>query len=155
MANVTIRLSPPVEFILRQSGAFRRSLDNLEPLWDRLKPVMSEIEQEQFESHGHGDWPPLAESTLRYKQGPDMMVESGDLKSSLVDPGRAAESGPRQMVWSTDVPYAHYHQEGGSVPGRPPQRVVLEVRTEDRQGKIEPSVVRWVNEVAARTWGAI
>lgn len=152
--NVSLTLNPPVGFILRQSGAFRAALDNLEPLWERFKPIMSAIEQEQFDSHGHGAWPPLAASTLRYKTGPDILVETGDLKASLIDPGRAARTSAREMVWGTDVAYAHFHQDGGSIAGRPPQRKVIDVRVEERQ-RFEQATVQWVNEVAARTWGAI
>lgn len=152
--NVQLTLSPPVGFILRQSGAFRAALENLEPLWERFKPIMSAIEQEQFESHGHGQWPPLAASTLRYKTGGDILVETGDLKSSLIDPGRAAQTSAHEMIWGTDVAYAHFHQDGGSIAGRPPQRKVIDVQAEQRQ-RFEQATVQWVNEVAARTWGAI
>jgi phage gpG-like protein len=152
--GVRIELRPPIEFILRQTGAFRHQLEDLVPLWELFKPVMSEIEEEQFASQGHGEWPPLAESTLRYKSGGEMLVESGALKSSLVDPGQAAQTGPMQMTWGTDVEYAHWHQDGGTIAGRPPQRKVLDVRAEDRQ-KLERVMVTWINLVAAETMGRI
>jgi hypothetical protein len=59
-----------------------------------------------------------------------------------------------QMSWGTGVEYAHWHQDGGSIPGRPPQRKVLDVRAEDRQ-KLERVMVTWINLVAAETMGRI
>ena len=159
MADVRMVLSPPLPFILRQSASFRRALLNLEPLWDRFKHVMSDIEQARFDSQGHGEWPALAPSTveqrlrLGFGAGP-ILHRTGDLRDSLVDPNRAAQTGPRHMIWGTSVPYAHWHQDGGSVPGRPPQRVILDLRTEDRR-RLEREQVRWIDQVAARTWGRI
>lgn len=158
-AGVHLVLRPPVEFILRQSGAFRRALGNLGPLWDRFAETMAEIEAERFDSEGYGDWPPLAEATLRdrarkgFGSGP-ILQRTRTLRDSLVDPARAAQMTPRTMTWGTDVDYAHFHQDGGSIAGRPPQRTVLEIRTEDRR-KLETQMVAWINDVAARTWGRI
>lgn len=157
--TVHLRLEPPVSFILRQSGAFRRELENLHPLWELFKPTMSRIERERFESEGHGEWPALADSTIRdraihgFGAGP-ILHRTGDLEDSLVDPNRAANVGRMQMTWGTNVSHAHWHQDGGTVAGRPPQRVILDLRTEDRR-MLERDQVRFINEAAARTWGRI
>ena len=58
------------------------------------------------------------------------------------------------MSWGTDVPYAHFHQDGGSVAGRPPQRKVLDIRVEDRR-KLEAAMVTWINGVSRLTFGRI
>jgi len=145
LASVGIVLSPPVSFILKQSGAFRAALMNLQPLWERLKPVASAIEEEQWATEGQGSWP----------GGPDYhgMIRTGDLKSSLVDPGRAVQSeGPQEMVWGSDVFYAIFHHAGM---GNNPVRLLVDVSRGQAQSQIEPVVVSWVNEVAAQTWGAI
>lgn len=152
--GVQVALRPPIEFILRQSGAFRRELSNLNPLWDRFKPVMSAIEQEQWDSAGHGEWVPLADSTVRQKGHSEILVDTGDLRASLVDPNRAADTGPRHMSWGTDIEYAHWHQDGGGTAGRPPKRPILDLRAEDRR-KLETEQVAWLNDVAAKTWGRI
>jgi len=154
MAAVQIVLQPPVSFILRQSGAFRRALLDLTPLWGRFKTVMSEVEQERFDSQGYGDWPPLAASTLRRRGPGPILVQTGQLRDSLVNPAQAAQTTRSTMTWGTGVPYAHWHQDGGSIPGRPPQRVILDIRTEDRR-RLEQQMVGYVNDVAARTWGRI
>lgn len=159
MADVRMMLDPPVAFILRQSGSFRRNLLNLTPLWDRFKTVMSDIERERFDSEGHGDWPALAQSTIEQRiaagfgAGP-ILQRTRTLADSLIDPNRAASTTPRTMTYGTDVAYAHFHQEGGTIAGRPPQRVILDLRVEDRR-RLEREQVRWINDVAARTWGRI
>jgi phage gpG-like protein len=158
-AGVSVELHPPVSFILRQTGAFRAALLDLGPLWERFSEEMTEIEDERFASEGHGRWAPLAESTLRDRArrgfGPGPILQrTGNLRESLVDPARAAKTTPRTMTWGSDVDYARYHQEGGSIPGRPPQRVVLEIRVEDRR-RLETQMVSWINQVAARTFGRI
>jgi len=158
-AGVSLLFRPPLEFILQQSGAFRRALLNLGPLWDRFKPEMSRIQEERFSTEGYGDWPALADATLRdrarrgFAAGP-ILQRTRNLKDSLVDPVRAAQTTARTMTWGTDVPHAGYHQDGGSIAGRPPQRVVLEIRADDRR-RLETQMVSWVNDVAARTWGRI
>lgn len=153
MTSVTVTISPPVSFILRQSGEFRRRLSNLSELWDRLKPIISEIEQERFQTQGYGEWPGWSPNTRVH--GDRLLHLTGALEESLVDPGQAVlEESAMSMTWGTGVEYAGYHQDGGSVPGRPPQRVILELRGEDR-ARIEPEIVGWLNQVAAETWGAI
>lgn len=158
-AGVSIVLSPPIEFILRQSGAFRRALLVLTPLWERFERVLSEVGKERFDSEGYGEWQGLAASTidqrirLGFGAGP-ILRRTGDLRDSLVDPARASRKSPRTMTWASDSDYAGYHQDGGSIPGRPPQRVVLELRVEDRR-RLETQMVSWVNEIAARTFGRI
>lgn len=151
MADVKVTLQPPVAFIVRQSGRFRHELQNLEPLWNRFKPIMAAIEEEQFSSHGHGAWPAWSPNTRVH--GSDLLVLTGALKGSLTSES-AAQTSAMEMVWSTDVPYAHWHQDGGAIPGRPPVRKVIDLRGEDIV-KFQMAMVQWINEVAARTWGAI
>src|SRR5690242_17119804 len=94
--GIRMELEPPISFILRQTGAFRDALLDLEVLWDLFKPIMESIEEQQFSSSGEGAWPGLADSTLAQKEKggwpSDPLVRTGDLKASLVDPGRAADT---------------------------------------------------------------
>ena len=151
---VTIELRPPVDFIIRQSGAFRLALGDLQPLWELFKPVMGSLEQELFDSQDDGAWPPLADSTLRQKAAagypPDPLVRTGDLRDSLVDPNRGAlAESPQEMTYGTDVPYAGYHQDGTS---RMPQRMVIDLKVEGRR-RLEQAMIVWLNEVSRLTWG--
>jgi phage gpG-like protein len=155
--GVSIQIEPPIEFILQQTGRFQAALLDLEPLWELVKPVAASVEEDQFSSQGQGAWSPLAESTLARKEAGgwpmDPLVRTGDLKASLVDPGRAADTGPQHMVYGTDVGYAIFHQEGTS---RMPQRQLIPdpYRVEDRR-KIESAMVAYVNAASRLTFGRI
>jgi len=155
--GVTIQIEPPIEFILQQTGRFQEALLDLEPLWELVKPVAADVEEEQFGSRGEGAWPALAASTLMRKEAggwpSDPLVRTGDLKASLTDPGRAADTGPRHMIYGTDVDYAQFHQEGTR---RMPQRQVIPdpYRVEDRR-KVEAAMVAYVNAAARLTFGRI
>lgn len=153
---VSFTLNPPIEFIEAQTGAFGARLQDMTGLWDRFADTMEQIGVERFGTKGYGEWPPLAESTIKEKAregfpfGP--LIRTGELVDSLTDRERAMRMLPQSMTWGTDVDYAHFHQDGGSTPGRPPQRKVLDIRVEDRR-RLETDMVAWINEVAAETVG--
>lgn len=155
---VSLELSPPLEFIEAQHGEFQRELTDFTGLWERFADTLEDLERDTFLTEGHGDWPPLAASTLRQKtaQGfpTDILVRTHKLETSLTNREIAMRMTPQSMSWGTDVAYAHYHQDGGSTPGRPPQRKLIDVRVEDRR-RLEASMVGWINEVAARTLGRV
>lgn len=156
-SGVTIQIEPPLDFILSQTGRFQAALLDLEPLWELVKPVAADVEEEQFGSQGEGAWPPLADSTIRRKESGgwpmDPLVRTGDLKGSLVDPGRAADSGPRHLIYGTDVDYAAFHQEGTTrMPAR--QLIPDPYRVEDRR-KVEAAMVTYINAAARSTFGRI
>lgn len=152
---VSIRLDPPLSFIQRQSGAFRRRLEDLIPLWERFEDELAAIETERFESRGYGEWPALAASTLAQKAAHgfplDPLIRTRALYTSLTEPAQAATKGPQQFSWGTDIPYAGFHQDGTD---KMPQRKVLEIRTEDRR-RLEGVMVGWLNETARMTWGRV
>lgn len=156
--GVSVKLEPPISFIRAQAGAFRRDLSNLIPLWDRFERELSAIGQERFDTRGYGEWPALAASTLAQKAAHgfplDPLIRTRTLEESLTNPALAAVKGPQQFSWGTDVEYAHFHQDGGDTPGRPPQRKVLDLRVEDRR-RLEREQVSWLNERARLTWGRI
>jgi phage gpG-like protein len=148
---VTIKLSPPVSFILKQSGAFGRALEDLTPLWDEFDETLQEITKEQFETEGHDTWLPLAQSTDDQKSAHgfplDPLIRTGLLFDSF-DP---LVYGAQSFTWGTDIEYAEYHQRGTP---RMPQRKVIDLRVEDRQ-KLEQDMVFYVNAASRRTWGRI
>ena len=155
--GVTIEIEPPLEFILKQTGRFQEALLDLEPLWELVKPVAASVEEDQFSTQGQGAWPPLAESTIARKEAggwpADPLIRTGDLKASLVDPGRAADTGPSHMTYGTDVEYAIFHQEGTSrMPAR--QLIPDPYRVEDRR-RIEAAMVTYINLASRLTFGRI
>lgn len=156
-SGVTVIIEPPIDFILRQSAEFRAALLDLDPLWELVKPVVAETEKQQFETAGHGEWPALAPVTLEIKERHgwplDPLVRTGDLKNSLTDPGRAADTGPRHMIWSTDVEYARFHQTGTKhMPMRQP---VPDPYPVEERRKVEAAMVTYINQAAHETWGTI
>jgi phage gpG-like protein len=157
---VTIEMRPPLEFILRQSGAFRRKLSDLASLWERFKPIMGELERDWFDSRGRGSWPPLSEYTLREKEALgyplDPLVRTGNLRDSLVDPQRAMHAARDTAWYGTDVAYARWHQTGGFVPGRPPMRQVIpDPFPVETRRRLEQEMVAWIDQAAAETWGRV
>lgn len=155
--QVELVFTPPMEFIRKQTGAFARGLRRLDRLWNRLVPIIVDIETEQFATEGRGNpWRPLAASTLEEKRRlgfpDDILVRTGALRDSLINPGKAKETGANYLAWKTDVPYAGFHQ-APPTPGRPPKREVIDITVSDRR-RIEAGVVGWINQVSAETWGA-
>ena len=155
--SVRVVFSPPLEFIARQAGLFGALLRvEMGALWEGFKPIMGAMEEEQWATHGQGEWPPLAASTLARKTSGEMMVETGDLKDSLVDPNRAMRVQGMSAEYGTNVSYAHFHQDGGSITGRPPQRrVIPDPVPVERRRELEVVMVAWVNRISAKTWGRI
>jgi hypothetical protein len=163
MPAVRLEFQPPLAFIERQHGAFRAILEDLTGLWARFIPLLSQMERRWFESHGEGAWPELAESTLERKRAQGFSLEplrtddrQGSLYDTLTDPQLAAAAGPHTLVWSTGVPYAHFHQDGGSTPGRPPQRQVIpDPLPVEYRRQFEQATVSWLNEAAAAAFGRV
>lgn len=159
---VSLSLTPPIDFIREQQGAFRARLADMSGLWRRFSLTMSKIETERFQSSGYGEWPPLAEATLVDKERHGFpffpLIRTGDLYQSLTEPSRAAAFGPLEMSWGTDVPYAQYHQgsrdDAGTPtdPGRPPVRKVLDIRVPDRR-RLETDMVAWLNDISRQAFG--
>lgn len=101
------------------------------------------IESRRFQAEGPG-WLPLAESTqadrARSGYGPQhpILVRTDTLALSLTRPdqqGSVYREEPEGFFVGTNVPYAHWHQTGGTIAGRPPQRQLVDISAADR--------VRW------------
>lgn len=161
---VSLELSPPLEFIEAQHGEFQRELTDFTGLWERFADTLADTEHERFATEGHGEWPPLAPSTIREKTRLGFpltpLVRTGTLERSLTDREIAMRLTPQAMSWGTDVHYAKYHQgvddagEPHDYGTRPPQRKILDINVADRR-RLEASMVGWINEIAARTLGRV
>ncbi len=79
--------------------------------------------------HGGQRWQPLAESTVRRKGHPTILIDSGVLRTSITFKTIRALPDGFIVDLGTNVPYARYHQEGRGVP----QRKVVEVTEQDRR----------------------
>lgn len=70
---------------------------------------------DMYETSGHGNWPPLAESTIQSRRG-----GSGQGHKPMVDTGRLAASteanhGSDFAEASTNVDYVRFHLDGGPI----------------------------------------
>lgn len=107
------------------------------PVLAMIARSMREMEQSVFETAGHGDWPPLAESTLRqkarqgYSTAPNaVLIASGELVTSLTSDGgdHIEHISGDGLDFGTADPKAIFHMTGTSkMPARPP----LQVRPDD------------------------
>lgn len=122
--------------LLRFGEKAQDASDAFEEIADQLRL----IEREQFDSEGgfaSAGWAPLAPSTILRKlsrgQPLTILEATGRLRRSLTgehDPGHVEIVGPQQLVFGTQVPYAHFHQTGTS---QMPRRRPVELRETDRR----------------------
>jgi len=151
--GIGVSMTPPIEFVIKQTGRFRRDLERFEGLWQKFKPVIGELEGSWWSSQGGGGWQALAESTIRQKGHSEILVDTGELKRSLIDPNSAMRIHGNSAEYGTDRVIAHFHQDGGSIPGRPPKRQVIpEPLPISWRQALEVQTIRWVNEAAARAY---
>lgn len=100
---------------------------------EAFMPRMAEQEAGMFAGEFDSNlepWAPLKPSTIKRKGHDRILVESGDLRKSLVSvggPGNISEVAPKGMLFGTDVEYASFLQEGTSrMPARPPVGISVE-----------------------------
>jgi phage gpG-like protein len=141
--------------VLPGGAALEEMLTNLSdraadftPAFEVVVESFRRLEQKRFADNGPG-WPPLADSTMnpqnygmpaswaRGNQNADQILQdSGALLSSLEGGvGSYVLMTPFSVEMGTTVPYAHWHQTGGtrlhaSGAGWPPQRKIVEMTAE-------------------------
>ncbi len=116
------------------------SLGDLRRFWrEYVAPKLWRDVEGNLESEGGGvgGWVPLSPRYAAWKArrypGKRILEREGRLFRSLVIANDGATVGPegvlemnaQAMIYGTTVPYARYHQRGGSKPGRPPARRFL------------------------------
>jgi hypothetical protein len=114
-------------------------------LGEALYKDFLEIEADEFQSRGHGDWPELADETIANKTKNSsfgsfatisVLRNTDALYNSLTkkgDPNAVLyQTSPTELLMGTRVPYARFHMKPYKKrPARPPIR--REMRAEDRQ----------------------
>ena len=95
----------------------------LEPFQAVIASREAEMFSGQHDSNGAA-WARLALSTLAKKHSPQILVQSGDLETSLIHVGgrgNVASTTPVGLLFGTEVPYASFQQDGTNhIPARPP-----------------------------------
>lgn len=126
--------------------------DAREPLRTTMHDVIWPAIREQLDSQGGRSgraYDPLSEEYGEWKElhypGQPILRLTGDMDRALFAPNsyRATRDSLRYRPQSD---YAHYHQEGGYVEGRPPQRVIIELIPEDYH-KMEGIFQSWLDEL--------
>jgi phage gpG-like protein len=128
---------------------------------DILEPAVDE----QFTTGGHGEWAPLAPSTIRAKGHDTMEFDSGRLFRSFREGGadHVQDVSRERMLWGSAVPYGVFQQTGtGSGfqqsrkgPGRGmPMRKILAL-TQANKRAMRSVLVRQLATIARREGFAI
>ena len=115
--------------------------DDLRPVWDELADRFVGLERRQFATeglYGSGGWAPLSPRYAAWKAraypGKTILRRTDALYESLTDRPLGVEVfEPGRMVIGSDVSYGAYHQLGGEVDGRPPQRRPVELPELERR----------------------
>lgn len=102
------------------------------------------VERRRFRAEGPG-WEPLAPSTVADRQrrgyGPEhpILRRTGALQDSFLEPAAphaVYRIEPEGFFVGSNDPIAHFHQNGGSTDGHPPQRKLVDLDHTDE--------VRWI-----------
>ena len=110
---------------------------DMAPAWEAIVKSFHALERERFDQNGPG-WLPLAASTVadRERKGsnPDQILQDTGLLLASLEGGSGSYviETPVSVEVGTTVPYAHWHQTGGtrlhaSGAGWPPQRKIVNV----------------------------
>jgi len=106
---------------------FERQKDSIaEKVGDTaLNYFIDQFNKQQWRDKTVVKWTSLKESTLKYKErkgyGNTPLVNTGDLKEALKN-SKVASSWNRGIIFKINIDYASYHNDGGEIDGRPPQR---------------------------------
>jgi phage gpG-like protein len=91
--------------VLRQ---YERQYGEIGSVFPALAAALVSAVQGEFESAGHGTWPPLAESTLakrrKHGRGAELLKDTGMLAASIMPEYDGASA-----TAYTNVPYVVYH----------------------------------------------
>lgn len=138
MVTVTVEQVPSDALDAKLAGWAERFL-TVSAAFGAIVEDFRGMEKRRFNAEGPG-WQPLAATTVAQRErlgygGPHPILRrTGLLSDSLT--GQADHSvvraTPTELFVGTDVPYAHWHQNGGTTDGRPPQRVIVHVDEADK-----------------------
>jgi hypothetical protein len=115
-------------------GIVDRATD-MTPAFAAIVESFHALEQVRFDQNGPG-WAPLADSTIsmtgswaRSNTNFDQILrDTGALLASLEGGvGGYSLMTPFSVEIGTTISYAHWHQTGGTKPGRPPQRKIVDL----------------------------
>lgn len=127
--------------------------DAREPFREVMHEVIFPAMREQMDSEGErsGDpWQELSEKYRLWKEsspwgGAPILELTGKMERALFD-SHSYRATKDHLTYAPKSDYAHWHQGGGYVEGRPPQRKILELIFEDEL-HIEGIFENWLDEL--------
>ena len=148
------------EQIKRSFSRFAENVNNATEPFKEIAADFKKIEQNQFESegsYGGGSWAELSKNYSEWKAknfpGAKILVLSGLMRESLIgeNPYYVENIQPLYMEVGTRVPYAIYHQQGGS---KLPQRKIINL-TEDDKTRWVKIFQAWLVREANKEWAGL
>lgn len=117
MATVTIEVDQAA--LDKYFDKLTKKLTNFEDVWPEVIREFFRIEEDQFESLGHGKWQPLNPTYAKWKAqhypGQPLMVREGRLKAGLTG-GASTEKRPLSLtIAAKGAEYWKFHQRGTRV----------------------------------------
>lgn len=134
-------------------------LADLQPLLFEIGGLLSRDQYSNLDAGGgrYGEWPELAESTIRQKtrQGYPLnpLIRTGNLAAHLGTVIAMNNNAVTVGMPIEEVPYAVYHEYGGAN-DRPPQRVIVAVSAEE-EDEFFQIIADFIGEVQGLPPGAV
>jgi phage gpG-like protein len=133
----------------RELHDMRIRVQDVRPAWDVVLTWWAERNVTNFRNAGkrwQAAWRPLAPTTLAEKlrlgYPPNILVRSGDLRTSLtMRPLGVEQLRPHDVEAGTNVPYADFHQRGTK---RMPQRKLVNARAVQQEGVVTNALINWI-----------
>ncbi len=142
--TVRLRFSFLGETQVDRSLARFEKVDDMRPVWRRLKERFVAYETDTFASSGRGGWPPLSPPYAAWKgrhfPGKPVLRREDELFHSLTDRLDIDIEEPGFAIFGTADPVAVFHQKGM---GRLPVRKVVDLSESERQEWVR-TVQEWL-----------
>lgn len=126
--------------------------DAREPLRDTMLQVVWPAIRDQLASEGRrsgNPWPELSDKYREWKElnhgSLPILYLEGDMWDALFD-RNAYRVTRERLTYHPQNDYAHWHQEGGYIEGRPPQRTIIDLIPEDYD-EIDMIFQDWLDEL--------
>lgn len=129
---------------------FHDRIQNARPAFEEMGRLVAESMRQQFDAEGGHSGPRWQALSPRYaawklaKYGPKPILErTGALRSSLVNtPMGVWDITDHGMTVGTDIPYAHYHQNGAAP--NLPQREIMGPFNRSEMKEFAKVMQRWI-----------